>query len=414
MTTTAPAPPPTTVPSAPVPGRPEATFRPSRPGDDAFVDLARRIGAVAAEHATEHDRDATFVHEAYEAMRRTGYLGLVVPVELGGQGATMRQASFAQAELARHDAATALASTMHVYNSLVQVFRWRSGAPGAEGVLRRIVDDDLVIATSGGSDWLWVDTVARPTEGGFLVSGTKHFCSQAPEATVVSTSAVVGEPAPGAEVLHFSLPLSTPGLRLEPTWDTLGMRGTASHSLVLEDVFVPESSVIGRRPWGELGGPLKAAGLHFAPVGAATYLGIAAASRDLAVAGAVTASRGEARVADLARAHRQVGEMDGLLRGAWWAVLGAVDEITDEAGVVDVVDAERLATAMLAKRQAVLAATDVVDLAMDVLGGRSYFRSSPLERRWRDVRAGTFHPFTPEVTLAYAGRLALGIDTDTE
>jgi alkylation response protein AidB-like acyl-CoA dehydrogenase len=43
-----------------------------------------------------------------------------------------------------------------------------------------------------------------------------------------------------------------------------------------------------------------------------------------------------------------------------------------------------------------------------VLGGRSYFRSSPLERAWRDVRAGTFHPLTPEATLAYAGQLALG------
>lgn len=414
MTTTAPVPPPTPVPDAPTASRPDATFRPSRPGDDAFVDLARRIGAVAAEHATEHDRDASFVHEAYEAMRASGYLGLVVPTELGGLGATARQTAFAQAELARHDAATALASTMHHYNALVQVFRRRSGAPGAEAVLRRVVDEDLVIATSGGSDWLWVDSVAVPVDGGYRVSGRKDFCSQAPEATVVATSAVLGDAAEGSEVLHFSIPLGAPGLRVDDTWDTLGMRGTASQTLVLEDVVVPEAAVSGRRPWGKLGGPLKAAGLHFAPVGAATYLGIAAAARDLAVAGAATARRGPASIADLPRTHRQVGAMDAALRGAWWAVLGSLDEITDEDGVVDAVDADRLATAMLAKRQAVEAAVAVVDLAMEVLGGRAYFRSSALERRYRDVRAGTFHPFTPEVTLAYAGRLALGVDTDTE
>jgi acyl-CoA dehydrogenase len=69
---------------------------------------------------------------------------------------------------------------------------------------------------------------------------------------------------------------------------------------------------------------------------------------------------------------------------------------------------------MLAKRQAVLAAIAVVDQAMDLGGGRSFFRSSPLERRVRDVRAGTFHPFTPEVTLAFAGRVALGVGTDAE
>lgn len=69
---------------------------------------------------------------------------------------------------------------------------------------------------------------------------------------------------------------------------------------------------------------------------------------------------------------------------------------------------------MLAKREAVTAAIEVVDLAMDVLGGRSYFRHSPLERAYRDVRAGTFHPLTPEATLAYAGKLALGDRGTTE
>ena len=68
---------------------------------------------------------------------------------------------------------------------------------------------------------------------------------------------------------------------------------------------------------------------------------------------------------------------------------------------------ERL-VGQVAKRQAVLDAIAVVDLAMEVLGGRSYFRRSPLERAHRDVRAGTFHPFAPETTLTYAGKLALG------
>ena len=56
---------------------------------------------------------------------------------------------------------------------------------------------------------------------------------------------------------------------------------------------------------------------------------------------------------------------------------------------------------------------EVVDLAMEVAGGRSYFRSSPLERAFRDVRAGKYHPMTPERTLLYAGQLALGLPADT-
>jgi acyl-CoA dehydrogenase len=101
--------------------------------------------------------------------------------------------------------------------------------------------------------------------------------------------------------------------------------------------------------------------------------------------------------------------MDAKLRVAWWALLGALDEMADF-----VPTPAAMATLMLAKRQVVTDAIAVVDLAMDVLGGRAYFRRSPLERAYRDVRAGTFHPFTPEMTLAYAGKLALGDPGTTE
>jgi alkylation response protein AidB-like acyl-CoA dehydrogenase len=383
---------------------------PLRPGDDAFVGLAAEIGAVAARHSDEHDRSGTFVSPAYEAMRASGYLRLAVPTELGGLGASTRQVCYAQAELARYDGSAALASTMHFYLTLAQVFRWKHGAPDAEGILRRVASEDLIIATSGGSDWLWVTTVAEPDGDGFRVSGRKMFCSQAPEASVVATCAVVGEPGDGAEVLHFSVPLNAPGVRLEETWDTLGMRGTASHDLVFEDVLVPAERIAGRRPWGEFGVPLTVAALHFAPLGGATYYGIAAAARDYVVAEAAGKSRGTTGLAQHPRVQRQVGLMDAKLRVAWWGLMGSLDELGDDYPA----DAASLSTVMLAKRHAVLESLAVVDLAMETLGGRSYFRRCPLERMLRDVRAGTFHPFTPEATLTYAGKLALGQPTTTE
>jgi acyl-CoA dehydrogenase len=377
---------------------------PIRPDDDAFVPLAAEVGAVAALHAAEHDRDASFVGPAYDVMRANGYLRLAVPTELGGLGANLRQVCYAQAELARYDGATSLASTMHLYNTVVQVFRHRNGAADAEGVLRRVADENLIIATSGGSDWIWPTTVAVPDGDTFRVSGRKAFCSQAPEATVISTSAVVGEPCEGSEVLHFSVPLAAEGVTMVETWDTMGMRGTASHDLVFEDVVVPAERVIARRPWGQLAPALMAAGLHFAPLGAATYLGVAIGARDVAVAEACAKARGATPLAELARIQRQVGLIDGKLSVAWWALMGAIDQIGDGYKA----DPATLSTMMQAKRHAVVEAVDVVDLAMGVLGGRSYFRSSPLERAARDVRAGVFHPFTPEVTLAYAGKLAFG------
>lgn len=358
--------------------------------DSDIVALAAEIGRVAAEHDAAHDRDATFVTEAYDAMHAAGYLRLAVPTDLGGAGATMRQLVLAQHELGRYSGAAALSSTMHHYLTLVQCWRRRRGAPDAHGVLAKVADG-LVMATSGGSDWVSPTTVATEVEGGYLFSGRKIFCSQAPVAGVVSTCAVLGEPGPGATVLHAGVPLSADGVSVVETWDTLGMRGTASHDLVFEEVFVPAEKVAGTRPYGELTGPLLVAAIHFAPLAGAAYLGVAAGACDEAVRLAKPGS------------VRQVGEMRARLRVALWALLASVEEI----GADPAADEATLETVMLAKRHAVNEARTVVDLALEVAGGSAFFRGSALERAYRDVRGGPFHPLTPEATLELVGRRAL-------
>lgn len=373
---------------------------------DHFVDLARAVGRRCAETAERHDREGTFVTESYDAMRELGYLGLAVPTELGGLGATMRQVTYAQAELARHCASSALAVAMHLYNSLVLVARHRAGAPDAEGPLRRIADGELVVTTSGGSDWLWPTTVAREEGGGYRITGRKVFNSQAPVGDVMTTSAVIGEPGPGAEVIHFSLPMHTDGVEIVETWDTLGMRGTGSHDVVIRDVFVPAEKVVDRRPWGQLGKGLHAAAANFAPVIAAVYWGIAAGARDHAVEQLAGKIRGSDAPAGSELVQRQVGLMDSRLKVGWWSLQGALADVGEPLPP----GPATLSTIMVAKRECVLAAREVVELAMDVAGGASYFRTSPLERCFRDVRAANFHPLTPEATLAYAGRFALGGD----
>ena len=104
---------------------------PIRPDDDRFVALAAEVGARCVPFAAEHDRESTFVVEAFAAMRELGYLRLAVPEELGGLGATMRQVCYAQAELTRYCASTALAVNMHHYLVLGTAFRWRRGAEAA-------------------------------------------------------------------------------------------------------------------------------------------------------------------------------------------------------------------------------------------------------------------------------------------
>jgi alkylation response protein AidB-like acyl-CoA dehydrogenase len=365
--------------------------------DEDVLALATRVGRKAAPHDRAHDVDATFVTEAYDAMHEAGYLSLPVPVELGGRGATIRQMVLAQQELGSWSGAAGLASTMHLYLTFVQCWRLRRGAPDAEGVLSKVAHDRLVMATSGGSDWIAPTTVATEVEGGYLFDGRKVFCTQAPVADVISTCAVLGEPGPDAVVLHAGVPMSAEGVSVVAAWDTLGMRGTASHDVVMERVFVPAGKIVGTRPYGSLSGPLLVAAIHFAPLAGAAYLGVAKGAFREAVR--LTQGRHEPSAA----AVRQIGDMRTRLRVAEWALLSAVAEIgTDPAP-----DHAVLETVMTAKRHAVVEARTVVDIALEVAGGPGFFRSSPLERAYRDVRGGPFHPLTPEATIEMVGRRVL-------
>ncbi|MCA9879431.1 MAG: acyl-CoA/acyl-ACP dehydrogenase [Thermomicrobiales bacterium] len=376
-------------------------FASAAPDDDAFVPLAADLAAEFAPRAAGLDQDNTFAAENFARMADVGFLGLAAPRELGGLGASMRQVCYAMAELARGCAGTAVAVNMHHYLVLANVFRWRKGAPGAEALLRRVAAEGLVLMTSGGSDGLRPTATAERVAGGFRVNGRKVFCSQAPVAGAITTMAVLREQHAEPVVLLMGIPTSAPGVRLVETWDALGMRASGSHDVLLEDVFVGEAQIAAQRPWAKLDPALRVAGIHFAPTVASVYAGIAAAARDEAVAALRDRSD--------PLAQRQVGLMDATLRGLWWSLLGALTELGEDFAPADAA----LAPLMIAKRQVMLGAQEVVDLAMEVTGGRAYFRSSPLERAYRDVRAGKFHPMTPERTLLYAGQLALGLPADT-
>ncbi|HYW22986.1 MAG TPA: acyl-CoA dehydrogenase family protein [Terriglobales bacterium] len=373
-------------------------FRPpaGREGDERFVPLAAELGARFGPTAASHDRENRFVGEHYAALRESGYTVLPIPEELGGLGASLRQICFAEAELARHCAATSLAIAMHLHPLASTVFRWRRGAPGAEALLRRVADERLIVCSSGASDFTHPSGTAEPNDGGYVVSGRKVFCSQAPAGDLLSTAAVLD-----GEVLVFFAPMRDPGVTVLDTWDALGMRATASHDVVLEGVRVPEAQVFARRPLGKLDPTLRANYLHAIPIITAVYLGIAAAARDEGVRLALGRDRAGDRLV-----QRQVGEMDVRLRTGWWSLLGALDEFRDEPS------AEAMNAVWTAKHHATLGAGEVVDRAMELAGGASFYRRSPLERAYRDVRAGKYHPLTPELTLVYAGRLGLGLPGD--
>ena len=384
---------------------------PARPGDDRFVPLAAELGARFAERAAEHDRENTFVEENYALLRESGYTALVIPEELGGLGASLRQTLYAQAELARYCGATALAVNMHLYLALTNMYRWKNGAAAAEPLLKRIAAEKLILMTSGGSDGIWPSTAATRENGGYRLNGRKAFCSQSPIANVLSTFATYDDPVEGKVILALGVPMSSPGIQIVQTWDTLGMRGTASHDVQLDDVKITEAQVVAKQPWGKIGPALRVAIIHGVSTMAAVYYGIAAGARDEAVRVVTQRHNGVGQPATQDPAiARLVGLIEYKLRTAWWALIGALNELADDYRYP--ADEQTVNTILLAKRCVVTEATEIVDLAMEAVGGSAFYKRSPLERACRDVRGGPFHPLPPEKTLQYAGRLALGQPVD--
>jgi alkylation response protein AidB-like acyl-CoA dehydrogenase len=357
--------------------------------------LAAEVADAARPHAGRHDVDGTFAAEGVEAARDSGYLAAAVPVALGGLGASTADIAAAQRTIAQACGSTALACAMHQHVVLAAAWRWNRGDTVVEPMLRKVAGG-LVVVSTGGGDWTHPTTVATPVDGGWRVSGRKHFASISPAGGVAATFAVVDGPGEGAEVIAFGYPLSADGVTVDETWDAVGMRGTGSHDIVFDDVFVAEAQVTGRRTWGVLDRPLLLASLHAWPVISATYLGIA--------------ERLAAEVVESPRLRpehaRLVGRIDAELRTARWALDGAMASLGDDPDPTF----DHFLTLQQMKRVVTLAGRNVAAAVAEVAGGSAYARRGPIDRMTRDLQAAIYHPYPPEATLTMVGRAAMGLD----
>jgi alkylation response protein AidB-like acyl-CoA dehydrogenase len=369
--------------------------------DDELLALVTAIGPALAEHAARHDAEGTFVDESLQCLRDAGLMKLSVPAELGGLGATVRQTSMVQRQLAHYCGSTALATSMHQHVVQFTAWRFRRGLPGAEGTLKRVADEGIILVSTGGADFTRPRGEATKVDGGYKVSGRKVFASQSEVGNVMSTMFAYDDPEQGRRVLNMAVPIAVDGVTVLDNWDTLGMRATASNDIVIEDVFVPDERVLANRPYGVIDPPLQVIASIAMPIISGVYLGVAEAAYEAAVKAA-------ASKAEDVLVQRQVGTMSHRLRIASWAVDKAMDEIGDDPDP----SVERVAAAMAAKREVALAGVEVCDIAMELGGGAAFFKGSVIERCYRDIRAAKFHPLTPELTLVHAGRLALGIPVD--
>jgi alkylation response protein AidB-like acyl-CoA dehydrogenase len=380
-----------------------------------LVDIAGRLADTFAERAAEHDRESTFPFRNYEDMREAGYLGLTIPQELGGWGADLGEVLLAQERLAMGCGSTALAVTMHV-SPLGQVSAlWRLNQDERLGqFLREAATGEVVYASMtaerGHSILMTSNTVATPVSGGYRVTGDKIFGTESAICTHFSTMARIDDPDEGSRVLLFRLARPVEGMEVKDTWDTMGMRGTLSNDWSMRDVFVPEEAVFHSYPVGHFDSVLLRMTWSWAmPAFGAVYLGIAGGAMAYAREQVLKRRREHDPAVQTAFA-----EMEILLETAR-AVLW---RHTDEVASGDLFDQfsvqEGMARTMLTKHVPCNNAIRIVDLALEVVGGAGYFRRSPLERMYRDVRAGVIMPYNNPEARSLFGRNALGIEIAPE
>src|SRR5438477_10948152 len=99
-----------------------------------------------------------------------------------------------------------------------------------------------MLNSTGGSNWLIGSGKLEKVEGGFRMTGRKIFASGVPAGDVLMTTGVYDDPGQGPTVIHFPLPLRAEGVKILDTWKVLGMRGTGSHDIELDRVFVPDAA----------------------------------------------------------------------------------------------------------------------------------------------------------------------------
>jgi alkylation response protein AidB-like acyl-CoA dehydrogenase len=377
-----------------------------------LTEAAARLAPRFAARAAAHDAAGSFPAEDFADLRDAGLFGILVPTRLGGAGAGFADYAAVAYELARGSGATALVFNMHasVTGAMSAV---DPALASALGLTREaLAARDALLAAAAGGAWYAVamsergvgsrlsqlSTSYEAVPDGFRIRGRKTFVSGAghPDGYLVAARRADDQ----AVVSQFLVPAGTDGLRVEETWDSLGMRATRSDDLHI-DVTVPAGALLG----GVEGLALVVAQLmpHWLVASyAAVYVGVARAAVDAAVAHV-----SERKLGHLPAIRARIGRADAAVEAARLAVFEA-------ARRVDAAPGEE-ATNRWVWRAKLLAGTTAAEVAASMLeaaGTSASRRGHPLERLFRDARCGSLQPATSDVCADWLGVAAIGGDPD--
>jgi alkylation response protein AidB-like acyl-CoA dehydrogenase len=390
----------------------------SQPADrQALVARIRQMGPAFAERAFGVDREAVFPFENFADLRDAGFLGLCVPTQYGGLGASYADYLRVSEEIGRYCGATALTFNMHnatmlwageVSDLLEMTPEQRQAHERRRSAMFRSVVQDGTIHSQPFSEGLnpgalaGVATKAEATEGGYLVTGRKIFASLSGAANRYNVTCQI----PGEDFLRLlSVRADSPGVEIVDDWDPLGMRGTVSRTLLLKEAFVPfDDEVMPGGMYDQAANRYPYLFMSLAP----SYLGLTRGILDFTRA----YLRGEQAGAAKGTARR-----DNPVKQYGWAEMQIKYE-QSRAMLFSAVDnaqldptEDQMVTAWAAVYTVMENANEVARIAVRVCGGQSMLKHLALERMYRDSRLGSLMlPWSAEVAMERIGKARLYSD----
>ncbi len=388
---------------------------------DEAIARARELAERLKPLSEEADRAGQFPLEAVAMYKDAGFADLAVPKRFGGQGGDLWTASRVGCELAKGDSSVALAFNMH--QSMVGIFR---GTPALdddarERLMRSIVRDRLLLCgpfseARAGLSGL-ADTVAVPTgDGGWKLSGKKNWATLCEGSDLVSTNATITDadgrvPENHADRLAaeatFIFPSDSAGVRIDQTWDTLGMRGSGSHTMVFEETYVPADAYAGNFRLGLIG-EAEWASVMFGGV----YLGVAERAMEEAAAilrkkhTGATAASADTALKDVGSVQYELGRAKAIVETAARAIETTAQMVIEDREPKHDLAARKafLDVTKVATTEAAISATDI---ATRLVGGQAFRRGHVLERLYRDARAGPLHSYSTRQLYDALGAILL-------
>ncbi len=368
--------------------------------------------AMFRERAAGHDSENTFFQEDWDALRATGFMKCLVPKDLGGGGLSLPEYCREIQQIAEYAPATALAVNMHQYFVGMAAEMRRLGDNSLEWLLREVADGEVCAAghSETGNDLpVFLSTTrAEKVDGGYKFYGHKQFGSLSPVWTRFGLHAMDTSNPEAPMIVHAFMPRDSADYMVKETWNTMGMRATRSDDTILDGAFVPDRFIARVLPAG--GADLFVLCLFASALSgiASVYLGIAHRAAELAMASAK--KRTSIALTRSMAYHPEVQHLAAEIAMRLESMDAQVDRVTsDWANNVDHGGAWPLKLVAM-KHTIVQGSQEVVDMAMTMSGGSGMFKSSELERLYRDVRCGGFHPANSLLAHEIVGKIALGID----